>query len=93
MHHTELEEETDILTDIEKEYQIILYNDDVNTFDHVIACLVKICRHQVTQAEQCANLVHFTGKCEVSQGSLREMKKQCEALLEEKLSAKIEEKN
>jgi ATP-dependent Clp protease adaptor protein ClpS len=93
MLDTQSEEALEVLTDKEKQYVIVLYNDDVNTFDHVIHCLVKICGHQVTQAEQCANIVHFKGKCQVSDGSLKEMQKQCVALLDEKLSAKVEDKN
>ena len=89
----ELEEEVSTLITTEKEYVIILYNDDVNTFEHVIECLVRICGHHPLQAEQCANLVHYTGKCQVSEGTLTEMQKQCTALLDEKLSAKIELKN
>ena len=43
-----------------REHEIILYNDDVNTFDHVIECLVKICEHTYIQAEQCAYIVHYS---------------------------------
>jgi ATP-dependent Clp protease adaptor protein ClpS len=85
--------EVEVITGKEKQYVIVLYNDDVNTFDHVIDCLVRICGHEVKQAEQCAHLVHYTGKCQVSDGTLKEMQKQCTALLDEKLSAKIELKN
>ncbi|MFN4929813.1 MAG: ATP-dependent Clp protease adaptor ClpS, partial [Bacteroidota bacterium] len=59
----------DILTDVEKEKTLILYNDDVNTFDYVIDSLVEVCDHDVVQAEQCAYLVHYTGKCEVKNGT------------------------
>ena len=73
----------------DKEHEIILYNDDVNTFDHVIRCLIKICEHTYMQAEQCAYLVHFTGKCVVKTGSLEDQVPRCTALLEECLSAEI----
>lgn len=86
-----IKEEVKIVTEKEKQYALILYNDDVNTFDHVISCLVKICDHQVAQAEQCANIVHYKGKCQVNNGALKEMQGQCTALLQEKLSAKIED--
>ena len=49
-------------------YSLILYNDDVNTFDHVISSLVEICGHDSVQAEQCALIVHFKGRCEVKIG-------------------------
>jgi ATP-dependent Clp protease adaptor protein ClpS len=72
-----------------KSYQIILYNDEVNTFDHVIEMLIRICDHEPLQAEQCALLVHYTGKCEVKTGALEELTPKCLALLDAGLSAKI----
>ena len=70
--------------------EIILYNDDVNTFDHVIKTLVKVCNHEWLQAEQCALLVHYKGKCAVKTGSYDELKPQCSALLDAGLSAEIQ---
>ncbi len=69
--------------------EIVLYNDDVNTFDHVIDTLVRVCNHTSEQAEQCAILVHYKGKCTVKTGSYDELKPQCSALLEAGLSAEI----
>jgi ATP-dependent Clp protease adaptor protein ClpS len=69
---------------------LILYNDDVNTFEWVIECLVKVCEHNPLQAEQCAYLVHHTGKCVVKNGTFKKLKPLCESLLEKGLSAKIE---
>jgi ATP-dependent Clp protease adaptor protein ClpS len=92
MAQIQLEEDLEIVIENDKQFALILYNDDVNTFDHVINCLVRICHHQVSQAEQCANIVHYKGKCQVNNGSLEEMQKQCTALLDQKLSAKIEDK-
>lgn len=79
----------EVLVQEDKEHEIVLYNDDVNTFDHVIRCLIKICEHTYMQAEQCAYLVHFTGKCVVKTGSLEDLVPRCTALLEEGLSAEI----
>lgn len=70
---------------------LILYNDDFNTFEHVINCLIKYCSHTEIQAEQCAYLVHYTGKCVVKNGSFKKLKPIHEALLENGLSAKIED--
>lgn len=70
---------------------IILYNDDHNTFEHVIECLMKYCKHTMEQAEQCTVLVHYKGKCDVKRGSFQDLKPICEALLENGLTAKIEE--
>lgn len=71
-------------------YEIILFNDDVNTFDHVIDTLIDVCDHEPLQAEQCALLVHYTGKCGVKTGSYKELEPQCSALLEAGLSAEIQ---
>ena len=77
-----------LIKDVEK-HQIILYNDDVNTFQHVIETLVKVCKHTYQQAEQCAYIVHFSGKCVVKTGSLEELVPICSSLLEAGLSAEI----
>jgi len=69
--------------------EIVLYNDDVNTFDHVIDTLIAVCKHTSEQAEQCAILVHYKGKCTVKTGSYDELKPQCTALLDAGLSAEI----
>jgi ATP-dependent Clp protease adaptor protein ClpS len=53
---------------LSKPYILILHNDDYNSFEWVIECLVKICNHELTQASQCAHIVHFTGKCDVKRG-------------------------
>lgn len=69
---------------------LILYNDDVNTFDHVIETLINVCKHTYDQAEQCAIIVHFKGKCDVKSGSYEKLKPLCIALLNAGLSAEIE---
>ncbi len=69
--------------------EIVLYNDDVNTFDHVIDTLIRVCQHTAEQAEQCAILVHYKGKCTVKTGHYDELKPQCTLLLEAGLSAEI----
>jgi len=79
----------DILTEDVEKHEIILYNDDFNTFQHVIETLVKVCKHTYQQAEQCAYIVHFSGKCIVKTGSLEELVPICSSLLEAGLSAEI----
>jgi ATP-dependent Clp protease adaptor protein ClpS len=69
---------------------LILYNDDVNTFDFVIECLMQICDHDELQAEQCTYIVHYTGKCAVKSGSYSKLNPMREALCDRGLSAVIE---
>lgn len=69
---------------------LILFNDDVNTFDHVIETLVRVCQHTYEQAEQCAIIVHFKGKCDVKSGSYQKLEPMCTALLDAGLSAEIQ---
>ena len=76
------ESEFEVLTQVEREHEIILYNDDINTFDHVINSLVAYCEHTFEQAEQCAYIVHYSGKCAVKSGSYEELEPICRKLLE-----------
>lgn len=69
--------------------EIIVYNDDVNTFDHVIDTLIRVCEHTPEQAEQCSLIVHYNGKCTVKTDVLEKLKPQCSQLLEAGLSAEI----
>lgn len=69
--------------------EIVLYNDDVNTFDHVINSLIFACEHTPEQAEQCSIIVHYKGKCTVRTGEFNELKPRCSMLLEAGLSAEI----
>lgn len=72
-----------------KSNEIVLYNDDVNSFDHVIDCLIATCDHSPLQAEQCSLIVHYNGKCTVKTGELKDLKPRCTQLLEAGLSAEI----
>ena len=83
------EEDTNLMTDTGQEYEIILFNDDVNTFDHVIETLVSVCNHTYEQAEQCAYIVHFSGKCAVKKGKYSYLEPICLKLLQADLSAEI----
>ncbi len=82
--------ETDVLVEETPLYDLVIYNDDVNTFDHVIKCLIEICDHDELQAEQCTILIHYKGRCGVKRGEFDELRVMCEALLEKGLSAKVE---
>ena len=69
--------------------KIVLFNDDINTFDHVIETLVATCNHSYVQAEQCSILVHYKGKCTVKTGPYSDLEPRCSKLLQAGLSAEI----
>ncbi len=85
----EYEEDVALLEKEDEVYKIVLWNDDVNTFDDVIEALVEICKHTLEQAEQCTMLVHYKGKCTVKTGSLEELKPMHEKLLSRSLTSEI----
>ena len=89
---TETYEETDIdvLLDFEKPYQIVVWNDEVNTFEWVIETLIDVCGHTEEQAEQCAMLIHNRGKYAVKNGSYDDLKPQCDAITERGIGATLE---
>lgn len=83
------EVETEQETGLSNQNEIVIYNDDVNTFDHVIETLMRVCDHTPEQAEQCSLIIHYNGKCTVKTGELIKLIPQCSALLEAGLSAEI----
>lgn len=84
-----IQEEVDILEEETSKHEIVLYNDDVNTFDFVIDSLISVCEHTLEQAEQCTILVHYKGKCTVKTGAYEYLKPRCSKLLSLGLSAEI----
>ena len=72
-----------------KVYMLMLYNDEVNTFEFVIDTLIKVCGHSKEQAEQCTFLVHYKGQCDVKRGNKNELKPLLESLHEKGLTAEI----
>lgn len=87
------EEEVDVLVAEDEQYpfSLVVWNDEVNTFDWVIASLMEVCGHTHEQAEQCALIIHFNGKYAVKQGEYLKLRPLCEALQERGLSVTIEE--
>ena len=83
------EEDVLVLEEEDQVYKLVLHNDDVNTFDFVIMCLIEICEHTLEQAEQCTILVHYKGKCTVKTGALEKLKPMHQALLDKGLSSEI----
>ena len=84
-----IQEDISILEKESNLNEIVLYNDDVNTFDHVINSLIFACEHTPEQAEQCSIIVHYKGKCTVKTGEFNDLKPRCTMLLEAGLSAEI----
>lgn len=87
---TELEEVILEETDVADGRKLILFNDDVHSFDFVIEALIEVCGHELLQAEQCTIIVHFKGKCAVKQGSYEKLEPMCTALMERGLTAEIQ---
>ena len=82
-------EEICLEEEVVNQNEIVLHNDDVNTFDHVIDTLVYACEHTPEQAEQCAIIVHYKGKCTVKTGAYDDLEPRCSLLLQAGLSAEI----
>ena len=79
----------DVLEKGVPQHEIVLFNDDIHTFDYVIDALIDVCEHNYIQAEQCTVLVHYKGKCSVKTGDFEELKPKCSKLLQLGLSAEI----
>jgi ATP-dependent Clp protease adaptor protein ClpS len=69
---------------------LVLYNDDVNSFDYVISCLVEVCEHDFIQAEQCAFITHFKGKCDIKKGDYKSLKPMKQNLVDKGLRVTID---
>ena len=83
-------EVNDIEADVQDPLQLIVWNDEVNTFEWVIETLVAVCQHSHEQAEQCAYIIHFRGKYAVKQGEYDELKPMCDAITERGIGATLE---
>lgn len=87
---TDSREETDLLTSHEEPCNLIVWNDEINTFEWVIETLIEVCGHTPEQAEQCSYIIHFQGKYAVKQGSYEELKPLCDAITERGIGATVE---
>jgi ATP-dependent Clp protease adaptor protein ClpS len=83
------ESSQDTLEAAEKESELIVYNDEVNTFDHVINTLIRVCKHSNEQAQQCTLIIHFKGKCTVKTGPIEKLKSACQGILDAGIQAEI----
>lgn len=84
-----ISEELLLEEEVLKQNEIVLFNDEVNTFDHVINTLISVCDHTPEQAEQCSLIVHHNGKCTVKTGEYDDLKPRCSRLLQAGLSAEL----
>ena len=87
---TEVTEDVDLLTEEAVNMSLVVWNDEVNTFDWVIDTLIDVCGHEREQAEQCAMLIHTKGKYAVKNGSYETLKPQKEAITDRLINATIE---
>ena len=85
------EDQEDVLVDDGKDCQLIVWNDEVNTFDWVIDTLIEVCGHTAEQAEQSAMIIHIKGKYAVKQGSYDILKPMCDSITERGIGATVEE--
>jgi ATP-dependent Clp protease adaptor protein ClpS len=90
-HAVEHELELDVLevTETTDLIDLIVFNDEVNTFDHVIDTLIRVCKHTAEQAEQCTLIIHYKGKCSVKQGTFETLKPMRDAICEAGIDARI----
>lgn len=86
----EVEEDTLLQEEVGLSHMLVVWNDDVNTFDWVIETLIEVCGHSQEQAEQCAMLIHFKGKYGVKEGDYDTLKPLCDAICERLINATIE---
>ena len=87
---THFQEDTEVLTSHEDLCSLIVWNDEVNTFEWVIETLMDVCGHSHEQAEQCSYIIHFQGKYAVKEGSYEELKPMCDAITERGINATVE---
>lgn len=87
---TEVEEDVLVQELLVDQKDLIIYNDDFNSFEHVIDSLIKVCEHNPIQAEQCTWIIHHNGKCQVKRGEYERLEPMCTALLDRGISASIE---
>ena len=83
------QDESQTIIESERKHELILFNDEVNTFDYVTKTLMAVCDHSFIQAQQCTYIVHFSGKCVVKTGPMSDLEPRCIKLLDAGLSAEI----
>lgn len=89
VHQPEIEVLEEESTDTQAMWNLVVFNDDVNTFEHVIETLIEVCEHTPEQAEQCTWLIHYKGKCTVKTGSFDELAPMRNAICHRGISAEV----
>ena len=90
------QEEEEVMVDVLEAIEtteimdLVVFNDDVNTFAHVIETLIRVCKHTTEQAEQCTWIIHYKGKCAVKNGDYDTLKPMCDAITDRNIGATIE---
>lgn len=87
---TDVLELVDVETKTTSPYQLVVWNDDVNTFEWVIETLIAVCGHTYEQAEQCAYIIHFQGKYAVKNGTYEDLRPMCDAIVDRGINATVE---
>ena len=89
LHETETEVLEEEIAEEAEMWSLVVFNDDVNTFDHVIETLIEVCEHEPEQAEQCTWIIHFKGKCAVKTGTFDKMAAMRNAICNRGISAEV----
>jgi ATP-dependent Clp protease adaptor protein ClpS len=89
MTEIQYQEDVLLLEEVTDLRNLVVYNDDVNTFDHVIQTLIEVCKHAPEQAEQCTFIIHYKGKCTVKIGTYEELNAMCTAIHDRGISADV----
>ncbi|RYY56421.1 MAG: ATP-dependent Clp protease adaptor ClpS [Chitinophagaceae bacterium] len=88
--NTDSQQDTDVLTLEDEGCSLVVWNDEVNTFEWVIETLMQVCGHSHEQAEQCSYFIHYKGKYAVKQGAFDDLKPMCDAITERGIGATVE---
>ena len=88
-HQFQEEELVEVLVKEDEPKNLVVFNDDYNTFEHVIETLIRVCRHSTEQAEQCTLIIHHQGKCSVKKGSVSKLKPMKEAICDVGIDARV----
>jgi ATP-dependent Clp protease adaptor protein ClpS len=86
----QLDDDVDVLTDIEPKWSLVVWNDEVNSFEWVIETLIEVCGHSKEQAEQCTFIIHYKGKYGVKEGSFEQLQPLRDAITERGINATLE---